>query len=153
VTEAFSPEERREIVSILGLQRNAELAEQWLAWLSYEVLNSRRISGFWHDMLLDLQRQRRSRRKGRPSGEAVAVRGEVYAAAVAYQRCTGKRPTNARSGRPGGRVSPFFRLAQICTRLSDPGPFIAKLPRPFSGEPLDDFQSLPGEDDELSDTG
>jgi hypothetical protein len=62
--------------------------------------------------------------------------------AVAYFKCTGHQPTNARSGRQR-RLPPFFRLAQICTRLSDPGRFIAKLPRPFKGEGLEDFQPLP----------
>ena len=138
--QAFSGEEALEIARLLKLERDQERAKKWLDWLSYEVWNSRRMLDLWREMFAEARSQHRHKKRGRP--ESLGDAGAVQSAAVAYMRCTGKRPTNSRGGA-------FFRLAQLCTRLNDPGPLIAKLPRPFSGTPHEDSTPLPGTTDEV----
>ena len=152
MASAFTESERRRIAQLLELdESDPQRAERWLDWLSYEVLNARRLIGLWREWDKDIRTERaraRRRARGLVRGRARVRKyrtlpkmsshdfGAVHAAAVAYARCTHRRPTNSRAG-------PFYELAQICTRLSDPGPYIAKLPRPFSGQPIEDMQPLP----------
>ncbi len=62
--------------------------------------------------------------RGRPNdGQSVMIMGLLYLCARLYTHITSNTIKNSRS-------HPFYRLAQVCLRRSDPSPFIARLKSP-----------------------
>ncbi|MCC7487284.1 MAG: hypothetical protein IT529_20100 [Burkholderiales bacterium] len=119
-TIKFSRKERQRIASLLGLRARRETADAVVASIELMLSESRSrrlLAGEECDSLVP-------RTRGRPSTWSIDRLFDIERLAFIFEYATRRR------ARHSDRHA-FYKLAQVCLRLEDPGKWIAQIRRPW----------------------